>query len=244
MIPFCDMHTHILCSVDDGAKDKEEMFAMLDAAYADGTRTVCLTPHYHPGYYGKNTSKADAAFALLKEYAAKYPDLRLCRGNELHYGQDCVSWIRSGECLSLNGTDFIMIDFDFSESEKVIVKAVNSIMNAGFLPVLAHAERYNDLSFASVRSMHEDRVAVQLDTQSVLGEFGYASKQRSKKLLKHFCADLISSDAHDTVKRPPRMSACYQYISKKYGEDYAGWLCLKNAERILFPNDKEKEANQ
>ena len=237
MFEFYDMHTHILCGCDDGAKDEKEMFAMLDAAYADGTRTLCLTPHYHPGYYGNNREAADKAFARLSVYAAKYPDLRLCRGNELHYGQDCVSWIRSGECLSLNGTDFIMIDFDFSESEKVIVKAVNAIMNAGYSPVLAHAERYTALPIAAIAAMHADGAVIQLDSQSVTGEFGYGAKTRCKKLLRNYCADIISSDAHGIEKRKPTLSSCFEYVSKKYGDRYAAHLFAKGADMILFPEN-------
>ena len=41
---FFDMHSHMLCGVDDGAKNPEEMLAMLEMAYADGVRALCLTP--------------------------------------------------------------------------------------------------------------------------------------------------------------------------------------------------------
>ncbi|MBQ7500463.1 MAG: hypothetical protein IJT91_06180 [Clostridia bacterium] len=238
------MHTHILCGTDDGAKDEKVMYAMLDAAYSDGTRAICFTPHYHPGYYGDNRQKADKAFALASEYAKKYVDLRLCRGNELHYSPDCISWIRSGACLSLNGTDHILIDFDYSESEATIVKAINSIMNTGYSPVLAHAERYAELSVGNIRAMHEDGVVIQLDSQSITGEFGLKSKQRCKTLLKHYVADLVSSDAHDTSKRVPTLGGCFDHVSKKYGEDYAEFLFGRNAERILFPDEREKEVNK
>lgn len=45
---YADMHCHMLYGVDDGAQDRETSRAMLDAAYADGTRTICFTPHCHP----------------------------------------------------------------------------------------------------------------------------------------------------------------------------------------------------
>ena len=51
---FSDLHIHILCGVDDGAKTEADMYAMADAAYSGGTRIICATPHFHPGYFGDN----------------------------------------------------------------------------------------------------------------------------------------------------------------------------------------------
>jgi len=50
MAHFSDLHMHALFGVDDGPKTEDDMYAVLDAAYADGTRYMCLTPHFHPGY--------------------------------------------------------------------------------------------------------------------------------------------------------------------------------------------------
>lgn len=46
---FTDIHIHALYGVDDGAKTEAEMQAIVDASYADGIRTLCVTPHFHPG---------------------------------------------------------------------------------------------------------------------------------------------------------------------------------------------------
>ena len=54
---LADIHIHLLFGVDDGAKDEDEMHAILDAAYQAGTRVLCCTPHFHPGYFGDNYDK-------------------------------------------------------------------------------------------------------------------------------------------------------------------------------------------
>ena len=82
---FSDIHIHALCDCDDGAKSLEQMYKMIDAAYVDGTRYICLTPHYNPGYFGENTENVNKSFELLLEYAKKYPDLQIILGNELRY---------------------------------------------------------------------------------------------------------------------------------------------------------------
>ena len=56
---LADIHIHLLFGVDDGAKDEDEMHAILDAAYQAGTRVLCCTPHFHPGYFGDNYDKVN-----------------------------------------------------------------------------------------------------------------------------------------------------------------------------------------
>lgn len=41
---FSDIHSHFLYDIDDGAKTREDMEAMLDAANADGIASLFATP--------------------------------------------------------------------------------------------------------------------------------------------------------------------------------------------------------
>ena len=40
-----DIHSHILCGVDDGPKTIEETKALLEHAYEQGVRTIVSTSH-------------------------------------------------------------------------------------------------------------------------------------------------------------------------------------------------------
>ena len=44
---FYDIHSHILAKVDDGAETFEMSCRMLDMAYEEGIRHLCVTPHYN-----------------------------------------------------------------------------------------------------------------------------------------------------------------------------------------------------
>lgn len=111
-VTFADIHTHLLSGVDDGAKDEDEMLAILDAAYQSGTRLLCCTPHFHPGYWGHNRERSAAAYDRLTAAARdRYPDLRLHLGNELRYSPECVSWLRDGDCRTLGQTRCVLVDF-------------------------------------------------------------------------------------------------------------------------------------
>lgn len=231
---FADIHIHALFGVDDGARNKNTMFKMIDDAYKNGTRVMCLTPHFHPGYYKSNHQKADESFGILSEYAKeKYPDLMLYLGNELHYSKDCVSWLEEGICRTLNNTRYVLCDFDDIQDAETIVKGMHKLLNAGYIPILAHAERYKRLKLSHVGELVKSGVKIQIDMQSITGEFGFFIKRMANAILSARLAELVCSDAHDLEKRPPGLNECYQHLYKKFGKLYTRALLYDNAVKIL-----------
>lgn len=137
---LADIHIHLLFGVDDGAKDEDEMYAILDAAYQTGTRVLCCTPHFHPGYFGDNYDKVNAAFKRLSSYVQKtYPGMALYLGNELRYEPECVTWLRQGVCRTVNGTRYVLVDFSEAAPEKVIGNGLHALCStqaiSPFLPM-------------------------------------------------------------------------------------------------------------
>lgn len=233
---FADIHNHILFGVDDGARSETEMYRLIDASYADGVRHLCFTPHYHPGYFGEHQEQIAAAFALAKAYAAQNcPDLKLYLGNELRYERSCIEWLERGRCRTLNGTRFLLVDFLYPEPAENILDAMLRVLNSGYTPVLAHVERYEKLhcDLREIDRLKSRGVILQVDAQSLLGGLGLGSKVRARRLLAAGAVDLIASDAHNLTSRPPQLSACFAFVSRKYGADYASHLFLKEPRRIL-----------
>lgn len=233
---YTDIHSHILSGVDDGPSNEEKMKNMLRAAYKDGTRKLCFTPHYHPAIYGKNEKRSEAVFESLKAYAKEeFPDMELFLGNEMRYDVGYLNWMKENQCRTLNGTKHLLIDFSEFESATVIIKALESLLASGYIPVLAHVERYRKLDYnmGQVIDLAERGVIMQVDAQSVFGGWGFSSKVRSRKLIKMRLADVIASDAHNLEDRPPYLTKCYEYVVKKCGERYADAIFVKNPTAIL-----------
>ena len=86
MSGFTDYHAHFVYGVDDGARTREEMFAMLDAAAADGVTRLFATSHSTPGMepFPRDVYQRHLDFA--RAYCAeKGYDLMLESGSELLY---------------------------------------------------------------------------------------------------------------------------------------------------------------
>lgn len=241
---FADLHNHSLFGVDDGPDTRQQMFEMVDAAWADGIGTICLTPHFHPGYFGENRESSCRAFEVLTRYAAqKYPGLRLYLGNELRYSPECLDWLASGACRTLNGTDYVLVDFAESEPERHIVRGLEQLLSAGYRPVLAHAERYRSLSQQQIRSLSRDGVWIQTDVQSLFGVYGLGARLRCSGLLKQKLVDIAATDAHSMGRRSPILSRGYREVVRKYGEAYADAVFADNPLLLLEGEDREGAIN-
>lgn len=240
---FTDLHNHLLCGVDDGAANEKEMQDMLDAAYADGTRIICATPHFHPGYFGDNREAVKAVFTKLKRYANKYDDMKLYCGCELRYSNNCLDWLKNGDCMTINGSRYLLVDFAENADAEFIVASMFKILNAGYIPILAHAERYEHFhrDMREIQRLQECGAVIQVDAQSLFGGWGPGSKKRGRKLVKRYYADLIASDAHNLIERPPQMSRCCEYVSKKCGAQYAERILMSNPLSILNDSDIRKD---
>ncbi len=237
MTVFADIHIHMLYHTDDGPRTREQMLAMLEQACAAGTRLFCVTPHFHYGLFGDNAAQAQAAFAELREAAARLcPEAAVVLGNELRWGPSAVEWLDRGACNTLNGTRYVLVDFHADESAFTIKNALYRLLNAGYHPILAHAERYGELyrRWDLFDELKNKGVLIQLDADSVLGNWTRQAKQMGLQLLKRRCADLVCSDAHDLSDRPPDLTKAFALISRRFGTDYAEQLFYRNAAQIIF----------
>ena len=116
-----------------------------------------------------------------------------------------------------------------------IRNAVNTVLMNGYYPVLAHAERYRNVCAKkyAVTELIEMGCYIQVNAGSIMGKFGFGTKQFSRKLLKQRQVHFVATDAHDTGKRAPYLSDCAKYVSRKYGRDYSRKLFYDNPECIL-----------
>ena len=240
---FTDIHNHILFGVDDGARSEEEMYRLIDASYTDGVRHMCFTPHYHPAYFGEHQEQISVAFDLAKEYAEQnYPDLSLYLGNELRYERSSIEWLEQERCQTLNGTRYLLVDFLYSEPAENILDAMLRILNTGYKLVLAHVERYERFhrDLREIERLKSWGVILQVDAQSPIGGLGHGAKVRSRRLLEVGAVDFVASDAHDLTTRPPELRRCFDFVCRKYTEDYARHLFWDEPLRILNTEKVEK----
>lgn len=237
---FVDIHTHILPDVDDGARELSQSLELLKLAGSQGTGAVILTPHYRGRFRDNVREKLTAVFDELRQAAkVECPELELYLGCEVGYEIDVSEKIADGAVLSLNNTQYVLLEFQEESFRSRILDGILEVLNFGYIPIIAHAERYEAFRKYPhlVDEVTELGALIQINAQSVLGKGGYGIKRYCHKLLKDHMVHFVATDAHDLNKRPPDLKLCYQRIRKKYGQFYADALFVRNGRAVLAGKD-------
>ena len=240
---FVDIHTHILPGVDDGAGSMKQAIAMLKSARQKGTGAVVLTPHYRGRHRDNVLQKLRPIFERLQEEAdIECPGMELYLGCETGYEIDVSEKLADGRVPTLNGTQYVLLEFRDEAFRSRVMEGTLEVLNFGYIPILAHVERYN--AFRQYPQLAEELInlgaLLQINADSVLGRRGLRLKRYCHRLLKDHCVHFVATDAHDLHHRVPHLKDCYERIRKKYSEAQAQALFYKNA-RVILAGGEEIE---
>lgn len=233
---FSDIHCHLLYGVDDGPEKLEDALAMLDAAYKDGVRSVCATPHFNFDFFGDNTEKAQSIYRELCEIIKdKYPDMSLYLGCEIFYHDECVELLKIGTCQTIADTKYVLVDFPSDVDFFIAINAVKKLVSSGYIPIIAHAERYKIFhsDHSKLMDMREFGAVISINATSVIGLNTRKEMSCAKKIISLGLCDIIASDAHNTTDRPFCFTRCYEYLKKHHGKAVSELLTHVRAQKIL-----------
>lgn len=231
-----DMHCHILPEIDDGARNMEETMIMLKMAAANGIEAVIVTPHYKKGRHNADPETVMERMDMVREAASRRNiNLPLYPGNELFYFSGAEEVVEKGEILTLNHTDRILIEFSPCESFFYIRNALDGLRGAGYVPVIAHVERYECLlkNHKRIEELKQMDAELQINTSSIDGAAGYGIRKFVHRLIKERMVDYVGTDAHDIKKRAPEAQKAIAQLYKKYDADYVDAILYENAMALL-----------
>lgn len=189
-----DWHSHVLPGVDDGIKTMEESLEVLRHFESKGVDTLWLTPHIMEDY-PNTTEKLRSRFEELQQAWTGKLKLRLASENMLDPLFE--ERLAAGDVLPIgDGADHLLIETSYFSAPMGFDGMIDSIMKAGYFPLLAHPERYTYMNEDDYKRLREKGVKMQLNYVSLVGGYGETSKKKSIWLLKNGYIDVIGSDVH------------------------------------------------
>lgn len=233
---LANIHCHMLYGVDDGAKDGNVMRQMIDSAYADGVRLICFTPHHNPEYFRASLESVIRRYSEALSYVSeKYPDLVLCLGHEVYSHHDSLEEVLEGKCLTLGKSKNVLLEFGPYDDKKVIFSRTTQFLTSGFIPIIAHAERYSSLrkSKKDIKELRELGARIQINAASILGKYGFSTKLFVMSLIRGGLVDVVADDCHNLTNKAPCLRAAHDIILRKFGVEIASNLFYNNPIRIL-----------
>lgn len=231
-----DLHTHVLPGLDDGAPDESTALAMCRMAVADGIRTLVATPHFDAALGVCDSGViACAADRLRERLAQERIDLDLRFAAEMPLTENALELYRSGGWPAYDaGRNYLLLEVPpIRNGFPILREMVFQLRMAGATPVLAHPERLEMLDELQAAEQIRMQGAVFQITAGCLTAPHTPSRKRALEWLRRGWVHLVSSDAHDVSRRPPRLSAARRWLAEQYGEAVAEALTRGNPEKIL-----------
>lgn len=231
-----DIHMHIIPAVDDGSRDLQMSEAMLNMAYSEGIYDIIATPHSDAF---SNSGRVWEHYAEVKEFMTKRGSLvTLALGCEVLFTNEnlaeTVDGVKSGRIPTLNATSYVLTEFRPSVEKTFISHAVQMLREAGFIPVIAHAERYPSLCDDTNFAEHiHNSACIQINAYSLEEEKDEGIKRAARMLLHRKLVDFVGSDAHRATHRAPNVRSGILYIQNTCDRSYARAVLWDNAKRLL-----------
>lgn len=213
-----DFHSHILPAVDDGSKSLQETMQMLSAMAQQGVKCAVATPHFYPDRMRIEEfleKRAKAYESVLLQKNSDHPMLKC--GAELAFFRG-IGKTEGLERFCIEGTNLLLIEMPFRNWTEQELSAMESVMNKGITPILAHVERY----FGYQRDMEAFYSILQLPLYIQINAESFISRKMRKPLSKIIhCNDdiLLGSDCHGAEYRAPNLSAGRDALKQKFGEE-------------------------
>src|SRR5688572_2617905 len=233
-----DFHSHLMPGVDDGANDLEEARTGLQTMQQQGIRTIVTTPHIRASQTVRDDdvtpylARLDKAFsALLELVLAEFQELRLDRGVEMML--DIPNPRLEDSRLRLAGSNFVLVEFPFMNIPPNSTEALRHIRIGECVPVIAHPERYGNMS-RNIRLLEDWRDAgawVQVNSGSLVGQYGANARRLAWYILERGWADYLSSDYHSRGRCSVRQAVVE--LEERGGKEQLQLLTVTNPERML-----------
>lgn len=243
-----DIHAHILDHIDDGSESRAMSLDMLRLSAASGVADIIATPHVNrQGVIPPWPVIQEKTWSLRRDATMEGIPLRIHAGAEIELNGDALRFLREGSrdyCLA--GTSYVLLELTDQTPLDLAAQMLYTLQLRGFLPVLAHVERYAKLLAEPDRLLDwlKKGVLYQCNAGSFTGAFGKEVQGRVQALYRNRLVHFLGSDGHRTSFRTTDLREAREELlrlAKKEKPHEDLWqLASQNAAtmlrgRVLYP---------
>ena len=226
-----DIRSHVIPEIDDGSPDIETSLNMVRSLAQSGVTDIICTPHYRKPYR-ISPEKTRESFEKFKAAVLEAGvNVNLYLGQEIYCNiKEYKSVLSGGLTLTMCGGKYVLLEFDFGEHTD-IADVVYEVKLMGYIPIVAHIERYPYVTEDVVYEIKKLGGLIQVNADSVIGAMGKRIKKFVKKMFAEGFVDFVATDIHSG--RPNVIEKAFEYVKKKFGADAAEVVFNANAKRVI-----------
>ncbi len=236
MTGMIDIHSHILPGLDDGSADMDESIKMLQLARKQGITQIVATPHYSHSFQNTDPDRIRDMCRKVQEAARRQlkTEIHIWPGQEIMYDSDVLNLLSEGSILTIADSRYVLTEFLPSAPYSYICLAVRELSLGGYIPILAHAERYMCLRekhrAAEIRSQG---ARIQINFRRIGGRWYDSTTRWCREMLRERKVDFLATDMHNIRERRPETGAALEWMEKHLDMGYLRKILYQNQQKVL-----------
>lgn len=196
--PFkVDIHSHLLPKIDDGVQSLKESIELIKKFKLLGYTKLITTPHIINDFYPNNREIIlEKLHTVEKALKIENVDISLEAGAEYYVDMSFLSLIEDGDLLTFMD-HYVLFETSYTDKPIILKHVIRLLLEKGYIPVLAHPERYQYLhhDIGLYKELKAQGVLFQVNAKSFYNKSS-SSYKTAIKLIKLGLVDFIGSDAH------------------------------------------------
>ena len=195
---YVDIHSHLIPGIDDGAKTFEDTLRLTKVLQSFGTSQCITTPHiiqhlWDNTYERIKTSEEVTSIELKKNKVS----IPFRAAAEYMMDEQFVKLFQSESLLTLKDK-YVLVEMSYINPPIQLYNILFDLQVAGYIPVLAHPERYTFYhnNFEEYNKLKRAGCLFQLNLLSVVGYYGDGITKIAEKLLQKGMYSFVGSDVH------------------------------------------------
>ena len=189
-----DWHSHILPGVDDGIQTMQDSLKPHIYYESIGIKEVWLTPHIMEDI-PNTTSELRARYEELQNEYSGTIKLHLAAENMIDNLFN--ERLKEKDFLPIGSKqDHLLVETSYYQPPIDLYGTLKRIQEEGYIPILAHPERYGYMSDKDYDKLSSMKVLLQMNIVSLAGGYGKPAQDKALMLLNKGYYSFIGSDLH------------------------------------------------
>ncbi|MDO4728043.1 MAG: histidinol phosphatase [Bacteroidota bacterium] len=196
---FVDIHSHLLFGIDDGAQSAEDTKHLLEAFIDLSFKKSITTPHTTMGIWNNTTNSILSKYEEVKKLFPKLTGSLQLQAASEYMMDDYFNDLYKTEPLLTLKDKYILVEISYRNPPLQLSEIIFDLQLKGYIPVLAHPERYIYYHSKDLEKYHQLKRSgclFQLNLLSVVGAYGSQVSRMADLLLKENLYDFAGSDVH------------------------------------------------
>ncbi|WP_299554729.1 CpsB/CapC family capsule biosynthesis tyrosine phosphatase [Seonamhaeicola sp.] len=198
---FVDIHNHILPGIDDGAKTVHESIDLILSLKELGAKEFIPTPHVMQDFYPNTDETIGDSYGRLLEALNKtklLSEVTINPAAEYMLDDNFEKLLKTKDLYTLKKS-YVLVEISYFQPPLNLEDIIFDIKTHGYLPVLAHPERYayyhKKLDY--YKRLKQLGCFFQLNLLSLTNHYGNNVEKTAKRLIEENLIDFIGSDVHN-----------------------------------------------